>query len=108
MLVGHMCGSKADRSQVLDLQRAALLAAGVKPERLFEDHASGKRDDRPGLEACLKTLRKGDRLVHMEAGPAGRDRRHLGIACWAGKERPNAFPQPSEGTDPCRSRASSA
>ena len=63
MLVGHMCVSKADGSQVLDLQRDALLAAGVKPERLYEDHASGKCDDRPGLKACLKTLRKGDRLV---------------------------------------------
>jgi len=36
--------SKADGSQVLDLQRDALSAAGVGAEHLYEDHASGKRD----------------------------------------------------------------
>ena len=55
--------SKADGSQVLDLQRDALVDAGVDAEHLYEDHASGKRDDRPGLEACLKALRKDDTLV---------------------------------------------
>jgi hypothetical protein len=35
-----------------DLQRDALIAAGVKPSRLYEDEASGKKDDRPGLNAC--------------------------------------------------------
>ena len=55
--------SKADGSQVLDLQRDALVGAGVDIEHLYEDHASSKRDDRPGLEACLKALRKDDTLV---------------------------------------------
>jgi hypothetical protein len=41
----------ADGSQTLDLQRDALLAAGVEPGHLYEDQASGKRDNRPGLEA---------------------------------------------------------
>jgi DNA invertase Pin-like site-specific DNA recombinase len=49
--IGYMRVSKADGSQVLDLQQDALLAAGVKPSRLYQDHASGKKDDRPGLEA---------------------------------------------------------
>uniref|UniRef100_UPI001951588A recombinase family protein n=1 Tax=Escherichia coli TaxID=562 RepID=UPI001951588A len=30
---------------------------------LYEDHASGTRNDRPGLAACLKSLREGDGLV---------------------------------------------
>ncbi|WP_162542877.1 recombinase family protein, partial [Escherichia coli] len=30
---------------------------------LYEDHASGTRNDRPGLAACLKSLREGDVLV---------------------------------------------
>ena len=77
MQVGYMRVSKADGSQVLDLQRDALLAAGVEPERLYEDHASGKRDDRPGLEACLKALRKGDTLVTWKLDRLGRDLRHL-------------------------------
>ena len=51
MLLGYMRVSKADGSQVLDLQRDALLAAGVEPGQLYEDLASGKRDDRPGLAA---------------------------------------------------------
>jgi len=55
--------SKADGSQVLDLQRDALIADGVKPSHLYEDQASGKKDDRPGLEACLKSLREGDTLI---------------------------------------------
>lgn len=63
MLVGYMRVSKADGFQVLDLQRDALLAAGGAMECLYDDHASGKRDGRPGLEACLKALRKDDTLV---------------------------------------------
>ena len=77
MLVGYMRVSKADGSQVLDLQRDALIAATVEPDRLYEDHASGKRDDRPGLEACLKALRKGDTLVAWKLDRLGRDLRHL-------------------------------
>src|SRR5215213_8567937 len=52
MLIGYMRVSKADGSQTLDLQRDALLAAGVEPGHLYEDQASGKRDNRPGLEVC--------------------------------------------------------
>ena len=57
VLIGYMRVSKADGSQVFDLQRDALLADGVEPSRLYQDHASGKKDDRPGLEACLKSMR---------------------------------------------------
>ncbi len=77
MLIGYMRVSKADGSQALDLQRDALLAVGVDPARLYEDHASGKRDDRPGLEACLKSLRPGDTLVAWKLDRLGRDLRHL-------------------------------
>ena len=77
MLVGYMRVSKADGSQVLDLQRDALVAAGVKPRQFYEDRASGKRDDRPGLEACLKSLRESDTLVVWKLDRLGRDLRHL-------------------------------
>ena len=63
MLLGYMRVSKADGSQVLDLQQDALLAAGVAAGHLYQDLASGQRDDRPGLAACLKALRRGDALV---------------------------------------------
>ncbi len=63
MLLGYMRVSKADGSQVLDLQRDALLAAGVALDRCYEDLSSGRFDARPGLDACLKALRPGDTLV---------------------------------------------
>ena len=56
MLIGYARVSKADGSQLLDLQRDALIGAGVKEERIYEDRASGRHDHRPGLEACLKAL----------------------------------------------------
>ena len=77
MYIGYMRVSKADGSQVLDLQRDALLAAGVKPEHLYEDLASGRRDDRPGVTACLKALREGDTLLVWKLDRLGRDLRHL-------------------------------
>src|SRR5712692_10009887 len=77
MQLGYMRVSKADGSQVLDLQRDALVAAGVQPQHLYEDLASGRRDDRPGLAACLKALRPGDVLVVWQLDRLGRDLRHL-------------------------------
>ena len=77
MQIGYMRVSKTDGSQVVDLQRDALLAAGVKPEHLYEDLASGRRDDRPGLTACLKALREGDTLLVWKLDRLGRDLRHL-------------------------------
>src|SRR5512143_616396 len=77
MLIGYARISKADGSQVLDLQRDALADAGVKATNLYEDQASGKKDDRPGLTSCLKTLRKGDVLVVWKLNRLGRDLRHL-------------------------------
>ncbi len=77
MLIGYARVSKADGSQVLDLQRDALIEAGVSRKRLYEDRASGKSDDRPNLEACLKALRKGDMLVVWKLDRLGRDLRHL-------------------------------
>lgn len=69
--------SKADGSQVLDLQRDALLGFGIPVSSLYEDHASGKLDDRPGLATCLKALRPGDTLIVWKLDRLGRDLRHL-------------------------------
>ena len=54
-----------------------MVAAGVDIARLYEDHASGRRDDRPGLDACLKSLRDGDTLVVWKLDRLGRNLRHL-------------------------------
>ncbi|WP_212377512.1 recombinase family protein [Acetobacter persici] len=76
-MIGYARVSKADGSQVLDLQHDALAKAGVRPEHIYEDTASGRRDDRPGLRACLKALRSGDTLVIWKLDRLGRDLRHL-------------------------------
>jgi DNA invertase Pin-like site-specific DNA recombinase len=77
MQLGYLRVSKADGSQALDLQRDALLAGGIEAAHFYQDRASGRRDDRPGLAACLKALRQGDVLVAWKLDRLGRDLRHL-------------------------------
>jgi DNA invertase Pin-like site-specific DNA recombinase len=77
MLIGYARVSKADGDQRLDLQRDALIDAGVVPEQIYVDEASGKREDRPGLASCLKALREGDTLLVWKLDRLGRDLRHL-------------------------------
>jgi len=50
MLVDYMRVSSDTDRQTTDLQREALLDAGVAPLQLCADTASGARDDRPGLQ----------------------------------------------------------
>src|SRR5262249_57219169 len=104
MLIGYMRVSKSDGSQTLDLQRDALVAAGVAPERLYEDHASGRQDARPGLPAYLKALQPGNTLVVWKLDRLGRtltplisvgeglSQRHVGgqiLAGAGGPDRPS-------------------
>jgi len=77
MLVGYARVSKADGSQSTDMQRDALLAAGVDDTNVYEDHASGKRDDRPQLAAAIKALREGDTLLVWKFDRLGRSMSHL-------------------------------
>jgi DNA invertase Pin-like site-specific DNA recombinase len=75
--VGYLRVSSADERQSVDLQRDALLAAGVDPRQLHLDKASGARDDRPGLWACLAYLEAGDVLVVWKLDRLGRSLPHL-------------------------------
>lgn len=77
MLIGYARVSKADGSQLLDLQRDALVGAGIDPARIFEDRLSGRKDDRPGLAACLKALQPGNTFVVWKLDRLGRDLKHL-------------------------------
>ncbi len=77
MLIGYMRVSKADGSQVLDLQKDALVQAGVLPDRIYEDLASGRFDDRPGLTSCIKALQPGNTLVVWKLDRLGRNLKHL-------------------------------
>ena len=78
MLIGYARISKTDGSQSLDLQRDAVRAADVDDAvNLYHDLASGVRDDRPGLDNCLRALRKGDVLVVSKLDRLGRNLAHL-------------------------------
>ena len=77
MLIGYARVSKTDGSQSLDLQRDALRAAGVDEVNLYHDLASSLRDDRPGLDSCLRALRNDDVLVVWKLDRLGRNLAHL-------------------------------
>jgi DNA invertase Pin-like site-specific DNA recombinase len=77
MLIGYARVSKSDGSQLLDLQKDALLKAGVDQSYIYQDLASGRKDDRPGLKACLKALQPGNTLVVWKLDRLGRDMKHL-------------------------------
>jgi DNA invertase Pin-like site-specific DNA recombinase len=59
MLVGYARVSTDDQN--LDLQKDALIQIGC--ERIFEDHFSGAKAERPGLKEALDYVRPGDVLV---------------------------------------------
>ena len=87
VLIGYIRVSKSDGTQTLTPQRDALLAAGVDPDRIYEDLASGRLDARPGLLACLKSLQPGNTLVIWKLDRLGRDLRHLITTAEALRER---------------------
>jgi DNA invertase Pin-like site-specific DNA recombinase len=73
MMIGYARVSTEDQS--LDLQIDALTKAGA--EHIFEEKASGARDDRPGLADALSHLRKGDCLIVWRLDRLGRAMRSL-------------------------------
>ena len=77
MLIAYARISKSDGSQTPDLQTDALLEAGVLPNNIYHDKAFGKKEERSGLENCLKSLRSGDTLVIWKLDRLGRSLKHL-------------------------------
>ena len=77
MFIGYARVSKSDNSQVFDLQTDALIESGVDKENIYTDKMSGVKNDRPGLESCLKALRKDDVLVVWKLDRLGRNLKHL-------------------------------
>ena len=107
MLVGYMrISTDADR-QVLDLQRDALLEAGVDERHLFEDRASGNRDDRVGLAKALAFIQSGDCLVVWKLDRLGRSLPHLLTTVTSLKQRGVAFRSLTEQIDTTTPRANS-
>jgi len=99
MLVGYMRVSSESDRQSTDLQRDALLAAGVDIRHLFEDRASGAKDDRSGLTNALDFVRPGDVLVVWKLDRLGRSLSHLLSIINTLKEKQVAFRSLTEGMD---------
>ena len=99
MLVGYMRVSTAEGRQSTDLQRDALLAAGVDARNLYDDVASGAKVDRPGLSRCLAYLTKGDVLVVWKLDRLGRSLPHLVTLLEDLKGRGVQFRSLTEGMD---------
>ena len=85
MLIGYM--------------RDALLTAGVDERHLFEDRASGNRDNRTGLAKALAFLKPGDCLVVWKLDRLGRSLSHLLSTVNELKERGVAFRSLTEQMD---------
>lgn len=73
--MGYARVSKLEQS--LDLQKDALLKAGVKKQLLFIDRVSGMKEERPGLQKCFESLKHGDVLVVWRLDRLGRSLPHL-------------------------------
>jgi DNA invertase Pin-like site-specific DNA recombinase len=99
MLVGYMRVSSGSDRQSTDLQRDALLAAGVDARHLFEDHASGAKDDRMSLARALEFVRPGDVLVVWKLDRLGRSLSHLLGIVTSLKDKQVAFRSLTEGMD---------
>ena len=99
MLVGYMRVSSDSDRQSTDLQRDALLATGVDARHLFEDRASGAKDDRSGLAQALEFVRAGDVLVVWKLDRLGRSLSHLLSIVNMLKDKQVAFRSLTEGMD---------
>jgi len=77
MMLGYVRVSKSDGSQLVDLQRDALLKFGIDAKYIYEDLASGRKDDRPGLKQCLKALQPGNTLIVWKLDRLGRSMKDL-------------------------------
>src|SRR5919199_3152242 len=75
MLIGY--ARVSTNEQNLDLQRDALLKAGVSPKDIYTDKVTGVKAERPGLQAALSHLREGDTFVVWRLDRLGRSLTHL-------------------------------
>jgi DNA invertase Pin-like site-specific DNA recombinase len=75
MLIGYARVSTDEQN--LDLQRDALLKAGVAIKDIYTDKVTGVKAERPGLTQALSHLREGDTLVVWRLDRLGRSLKHL-------------------------------
>ncbi len=93
--MGYARVSTAEQDPALQLD--ALEVAGCW--RVFTDHASGSREDRPELAAALDSLRPGDTLVVWRLDRLGRSLPHLIDTVTGLRERGVGFRSVTEAID---------
>ncbi len=84
-------------AQELHLQTDALKKAGCSPKNIFHDKVSGSKSERPGLNACLRELKKGDTLLVWRLDRLGRSLRDLIDLVEQLRDRGIAFKSVSDG-----------
>jgi DNA invertase Pin-like site-specific DNA recombinase len=94
-LVGYARVSTLDQDPALQLD--ALSEAGCT--KIFDDHASGARADRPGLQRALDYVRQGDVLVVWKLDRLGRSLAHLIEVVTALEQRGVGFRSITEAID---------
>jgi DNA invertase Pin-like site-specific DNA recombinase len=97
MLIGYARVSTDEQN--LDLQRDALLKAGVAAKDIFTDKVTGTQSDRPGLTQALSHLRAGDTLIVWRLDRLGRSLKHLIETVTVLKEQGVAFKSLTENID---------
>jgi DNA invertase Pin-like site-specific DNA recombinase len=97
MLVGYARVSTDEQN--LDLQRDALLKAGVTAKDIYTDKITGVKAERPGLTLALSHLRDGDTLIVWRLDRLGRSLKHLIETVTALKERGVSFKSLTENID---------
>ncbi|KPW75716.1 Site-specific recombinase/DNA invertase [Pseudomonas savastanoi pv. nerii] len=98
-MVGYMRVSSDSDRQNTDLQRDALLSAGIDARHLFEDYVSGTKDNRTGLAQALQFVRPGDVLVVWKLDRLGRSLSHLLSIVTSLRDKQVAFRSLTEGMD---------
>ena len=75
MLIGYARVSTAEQNPTHQID--ALIRAGVAPDAVHVEHASGAKASRPQLDLVLQLLRGGDTLVITRLDRLGRSVLHL-------------------------------
>jgi len=97
MLIGY--ARVSTNEQNLNLQRDALLKAGVSAQHIFTDTITGTKEERPGLAKALSHLRSGDTLVVWRLDRLGRSLKHLIETVSSLKQQGVAFKSMTENID---------
>ena len=97
MLIGY--ARVSTNEQHLDLQRDALIKAGVAAKDIYTDKVTGVKSERPGLQAALSHLREGDTFIVWRLDRLGRSLKHLIETVTALKEQGVTFKSLTENID---------